>query len=693
MRFFLLMALLPVFAMAQHYPPTPKKPQTFSMHGTSYHDDYTWLENMASPAVTNWYTAQNKITNAHLHDISSSVYPFPEISNYDLRTYYKIPSKTGAYYYNLLLSNEKNETPSLVFRKTIDGSYSTLVNPNFIYGGKVVNVRGSVPSQNSALLAYRLSVNGSDRHEVRFVALPGGKKLNDIIKNVKFGGLVWKGDEGVFYNRNTNAQQFASDSTYQVAYHKVGTDVSTDKILFDGTNVKGQVRYFSSEDGKYLFLYVINQDETAADYYYMDLQNETFELKKFLTNAPKMDITGARDGKLYFSDYNDNWGSLSYLEPENPTVIKPVIKETGGLLLTQSNLYENRIINTYKHPEGNFLLVTDYNGTIINRVVAPVGTDISIAGKDYTAKQIYFYLTSYTIPPVPFILDMETGKYSKFSTLKNLTTSPFPADYFVTKATTYTNRDGIEIPITIIHKKDIKLNGSNPTLLEAYGGFGVIPEADYDTGLLYFLNHGGVYAYAGIRGGGDKGREWHNQGTGHNKINTLNDFIDAAQYLIQLKYTSQNKLGITGASQGGLLVGAALVARPDLFKVAIPKVGVYDMIKFQDYTIGRFHYDEYGNPANADDFEVMMQYSPYHNIQEDVNYPTTLIITSDNDDRVPPVHSYKFAAALQGRKAQTNPVYLKTNLKSGHYGIQSGEENEAKGKSEFYSFLLYHLTK
>ena len=235
------------------------------------------------------------------------------------------------------------------------------------------------------------------------------------------------------------------------------------------------------------------------------------------------------------------------------------------------------------------------------------------------------------------------------------------------------------------------MDGNNPTLLKGYGGFGLVSGPNFDTGLLYFLEKGGVFAYAEIRGGGEKGRKWHKEGKGLKKINTFNDFIDGAEFLITQKYTSPKKLAITGGSQGGLLVGVAMTQRPDLFKVAIPQMGAFDMVKFQDYTIGKFHTDEYADANTNVGFDALMAYSPYHNIKEDVNYPTTFIITSENDDRVPPMHSYKFAARLQNRAAQKNPIFLKTWSNSGHYGKISTYKSRIDEKAEFYSFLLYYL--
>jgi prolyl oligopeptidase len=695
-NFYLFVILLPLLTLAQNYPATKKTTQNITRHGISYTDDYTWLESMRSPEVTAWVAAQNKVTRTQMDIANDKVFSLPTITKYDIRTDFHIPGKQRQFYYSLLrYSDEEQQSASIGYKKKLDDSYIDLVNPNFFYSGKTVNIIAREPSVTSKILAYKLMIDGSDQHEIRFVTIANGKKLPDVIKKAKLGGMAWKGDEGVFYNKNINNSQFAADSTFQVYYHKLGTDVANDNVIFDASSIKGQTHYNTSDDGTRFFLYVANKEESQVDYYYADLTKDTFELKKFLDNVPHdFAISGYNAGRIYVSSRESNWGDVRSFDPDTPSEKKVIIPQYQNQLLTDTYFFKDRIVCKYKNIDGNYLMLFDYNGKFIKKIQTPKAMDVTLADNDYYDKDVFFYVKSYTIPPILFTLNLETGTYDRYvSQTFNKTTAPFPVDYFESKSITYTSRDGVQVPMTLVYKKGLTLNGNNPALLEAYGGFGVVKEPEYDNGLIYFLNNGGVYAYAEVRGGGDKGRQWHKSGKGLKKINTVNDFIDAAEFLIAQGYTSANRLGITGASQGGLLVGAAMVKRPELFKVAIPKVGVYDMAKFHDYTVGRFHFDEYGDPEVAAEFAAMMDYSPYHNIKDDVNYPTTLIITSDNDDRVPPVHSYKFAARLQNRAAQKNPVYLKTQLKSGHYGVMTNHDDKLKDKAEFYSFLMYHLNK
>ncbi|MCW4469186.1 prolyl oligopeptidase family serine peptidase [Flavobacterium sp. MFBS3-15] len=697
MKYLLLTVLLctPFIAKAQNYPPANRTPNTLNTHGLEYHDDYAWLEQMAAPEVQAWVDAQNRLLQSHLGKISSEVYPLPTLRKYDDKTNYRLPQKKGAYYYSLVrYANEEKQTPTLTYKKTLTGASIALVNPNFFYNNKTVNVVDYSPSQQSEILAYKLMIDGSDQHEVRFVTIQNGKKHKEVLKNVKFTSLAWKGDEGIFYNKNSNASQFAADSTYQVYYHKVGDDIKNDRLIFDATEMKGQLHYFTSHEGDKFFLVVSDRDEKHTDMYHADLNAENFELKKLEARKAGYKLLGYHSGKMFVSTKDSNWGDVRYFELEDPATNKIIIPQYQNQLLVDVNFYENRIVCKYKNTDGSYFMVFDYDGKFIGKVQGPKGMDVSLLGEDYHAKETLFSVSSYTVPHILFNLVLETAKFDRYvNNTFTKTTAPFPIDHFTTVKTTYTARDGVQVPITIVYKKDMALNGNNPTLLEAYGGFGSISSPHYDNALVYFMNSGGVYAYAEIRGGGDKGFKWHKDGTKLKKINTINDFIDAAEYLIKQNYTSANRLAITGGSQGGLLVGAAMVKRPELFKVAIPDVGVYDMARFHDYTVGRFHYDEYGDPEVKEEFQAMMAYSPYHNIKEDVNYPTTLIMTSDNDDRVPPIHSYKFAARLQDRPAQTNPVYLKTRRNAGHYGITTNHDDKLEEKSEFYSFLLYHLKK
>jgi prolyl oligopeptidase len=676
----------------QSFPETKKTPTTISKHGISYQDNYTWLENMRSEEVAIWVDKQNDFTKNHDLEVHKSYSLVSKIKEYDSRTTYSLPNRKGKYYYRSYIKDKK-KSPSLFLLKDLDAEPVEIVNPTKIYPDKNVVVADYYPSKNSDKLAYKLSVDGSDKNEIRFIDLFKNKDLQDVLKNVKFSTVAWNRDSGVFYKKNSNNDFFAKDSTFQLYYHKIGTIQEEDKLVYDGTKNESTINFFTSKNK--LFLIETNKEETKKTYFYASLETDDFKLEKFIDDDRKdFEFINFNNGKIYFSSKEYNWGDVrvfSFLKKDDE---KTIIPQIYNHLITQTYFSNDYIICKYKTLGKNYFIFYDYEGQFVRKIDVPIGMDLDYDFFDEDTKDFYFGVHSYVMPFRNFKINIITGDEQPFYSYTNRPKATlFPLNYFETKSITYTSRDNVDIPITIIHKKGLVLDGNNPTLLKAYGGFGVVNSPNYDTGLLYFLEKGGVFAYAEIRGGGEKGEKWHKDGMGLKKMNCFNDFIDAAEFLIKEKYTTSKKLAITGGSQGGLLVGVAMTKRPDLFKVAIPKVGVFDMVRFEKYTIGKYHYDEYGNPKNELDFKNILDYSPLNNIKEDVNYPITLIITSENDDRVPPVHSYKFAAQLQNRTAQKNPIYLKVTKKAGHYGDSSTYEKFLNEKADFYSFLLYHLNE
>ena len=677
---------------SQIYPETKKTPLTIIKHKISYQDDYSWLENMRSEDVNFWVDKQNETTKSHFEEILKTYSIASKIKEYDTRTTYSLPKKMGKYFY-AWFRKDKKKTPSLYFMKSLEDEPIEIVNPNTIYPEKNVVLNNYFPSKNSSTLAYKLSIDGSDKHEIRFVDLFKNKNLDDVLKNIKFSNVAWNKDRGIFYKQNSNKDFFAKDSTYKLYYHRIGTSQDNDDLIFDATKSNSDIKFFTSVNK----LFIIETIKTTGfkNYYFSDLENDTYSLSKFIENDNSdFKLINYYKGRVYFTSKKMNWGDIRSFNIEDRKDEKIVIPQIYTHLLDQTFFSDDYLICKYKTLGKYYIIFYDYDGKLIKKIEVPNGMDIEFLNFDKETKDFYFGVHSYTIPFRNFKVNIETGKEQPFYSLTNPPKSSlFPLDYFETKILTFKSRDNVDVPITIIHKKNLILNSNNPTLLEAYGGFGVVSSPNYDTGLLYFLEKGGVYAYPEIRGGGEKGNKWHEDGMGLKKMNCFNDFIDAAEYLIKENYTSPNKLAITGGSQGGLLVGVALTKRPDLFKIAVPKVGAFDMINFDQYTVGKYHYKEYGNVLNEAEFKNLLSYSPYHNVKKDVNYPITLIITSENDDRVPPLHSYKFAAALQNRPAQKNPIYLKTIKKAGHYGDYSTYEKQLNQKAEFYSFVMYHLNQ
>ena len=679
-------------SFSQQFPVVKKTSATITKHQISYQDDYTWLENMKSDEVKNWANAQNEVVNIHLDDIKKKYSSANKIKEYNSLSTNSLPQKKRNYFYSMY-RKDKSLPSSLFYRKKLNENAIEIVNPFKIFKDENAIITNFYPSENSKLLAFETTLDGSDRKEIRFVDIDKIKIADDILTNIKFSNVAWNLDSGVFYKKNNNLDRFAKDSTYQLFYHKIGNLQKDDDLIFDTTKTESDFSFRCIQNK--LFIIEVNKEETIRNYYYAALNVQPIKLEKFITDdSSNFQFLNYHDGRVYFSTKEYDWGEISSFDINNRADETIVVPQIYTHLLEDSFFYKDYIVCKYKILGKNYIIVYDKNGVFIRKFDAPYGMNFIINFLDKETKELFVTFYSYTIPYLNYKLNLETGHtnpyYNEYMVPKP---TLFPFDYFETKSTTYKSRDGQDIPITIVYKKGLVLDGNNPTLLKAYGGFGVVSSPSYDTGLLYFLEKGGVFAYAEIRGGGEKGLNWHKEGRGLKKINTFNDFIDGAEYLISEKYTSSKKLAITGSSQGGTLVGVAMTKRPDLFKVVIAKMGAYDMTQFDRYSVGKFHLDEYGNPEKEEEYKSLLNYSPYNNIKEDVNYPTTLIITSENDDRVPPVHSYKFAAKLQNRNAQKNPIYLKTLSNSGHFGKISNYNDYIDEKSGFYNFLLFHLNE
>ena len=690
---YLLIVSFFLVTIANAQGPVAKKiPLKITKHDVAYDDEYAWLENVNSNEVKNWVNEQNVYSENHLKEVTKATNFLFKIKDYDYLSTNGLPSKNRKYFYtNYRLDKKK---PSVLhYREKLNDMPRQLVDPFEIYKDENVVMSGIYPSKNSKYLAYKISPNGSDRHEIRFVDILNQKNLDDVLKDIKFSNAAWNDDKGIFYKKNSNKDFFAKDSTYQLYYHKLGEIQDKDALVFDTSKDESDFRFFVRENK--LLLFETNKEETKRLYHYIDLSDETFKIKEFaVSNGDDFSYLYSKGDNVYFTNTKYDWGDVRSFNINKPEEVTSIIPQIYSHLLVDTDFTSEYIICKYKNLGRNYINIHTYDGTFVRKFEAPMGMNFNIRFLDSKTNELYVTFYSYTISYLNYKLNITTGNtnvyYNDFIEPKP---TLFPFDHFETKTITYKSRDGKDVPMTIIHKKGTQLDGNNPTLLEAYGGFGSVSGPSYDVGLLHFLEKGGVYAFAEIRGGGEKGRKWHKDGRGLKKMNSFNDFIDAAEFLISEKYTSPNTLAISGASNGGLVVGVALTQRPDLFKVAVPKVGVFDMIKFEQYTIGKHHLDEYGSAENKDEFNSLLAYSPYHNIKEDVNYPTTLIITSENDDRVPPIHSYKFAARLQNRVAQKNPIYLQVKSNAGHYGKISSYEKSVQADAEFYSFVWEHLNE
>lgn len=679
-------------AASQNSITTKKITETYKKHNTTITDEYSWLENYDAPEVKNWVSLQNDTLQAHYETVTKEYSSAFKIKEYDYHSSNSMPSKKGRYFYSQYM-RDKNTTASLYYRKSLNDDAIELFNPSKVYKNNTAYIANYYPSKHSKYIACKINTNGSDVNEVKFVDITNLKLQEETLTNVKHTDIDWNEDKGVFYTKNTNERMFEIDSTYQLFYHEMGTSQIKDKLIFDTTTSQNSFSNYTEENKLYIIESIKGEDRKK--YYWASLNEPELKLTPFLENeANDFKLLKIRNGKVYFSTGQYDWGEIRVFDLNNRANETVLVPQIYTHLLVTSFFLDEYIVCKYRTIGKNYMIVYDYTGKFIRKFDVPYSMDFNVRFYNKETKDLFVMFYSHTIPYQNYRLNLETGEaHHYFNDFIRPKPTLFPLNYFETKSITYKNRDNKDIPITIIHKKGIPLDGNNPTLLEAYGGFGVISGPSYSTGLLYFLEKGGVYAFAEIRGGGERGKKWHTEGKGLKKINSFNDFIDAAEYLIREKYTSPNRLGISGGSHGGLVVGVAITKRPELFKVAIPIVGKFDMIKSDLFTVGKINTKEYGSPDTLEGFQALLNYSPYHNIDESVNYPTTLIIANDNDDRVTPFQSYKFAAKLQNRAAQKNPIYLKTNQDAGHNGKVAVYKDRVSEKAFFYDFLMYHLNQ
>ena len=680
------------FIFCQNIPVTKKTQFSYTKHNIFINDDYSWLEYIKSEEVNLWADAQNAALDLHLILVKKKYNAEPKIKNYVNLSSNSLPTKKEKYFYSKYIK-DKNTVASLYYRKTLESDAIELVNPLKIYKDNNAVINSYYPSKNSTTIAYGISLDGSDKFEVGFSDIKSYKVLDDKLKDVKFSNIAWNNDKGVFYKRNFNKNSIARDSTFALYYHIIGARQDDDKLIYDTSKKENSINYFTADNK--LFIDDFSKNSNSRSCYYYNLNGSEFKKETIIEN----DTTGFKflnyhKNRIYYSTPDYDWGEIKSFDINNRADNKSVISQMYNHLLVSTDFYDNYIVCKYKTVEKYILIVYDSDGNFVRKFDTPNQIDFDVKFYDSESKDLFVNFYSYTLSPQNFKLNLETGNVRRYyNDYLEPTQTIFPFDHFVTKSITFKSRDNEDVPITIIYKKNTPLDGNNPILLEAYGGFGVVTEPRFDPGLLHFLEKGGVYAFAEIRGGGEKGLKWHRKAVRLNKMKSFNDFVDAAEFLIKEKYTSPKKLAISGSSYGGLVVGVAITQRPELFKVAVPKVGVFDMLTFDKYSVGRYHLNEFGNPSVKKDFENLLTYSPYYQIKNDVNYPTCMIITGENDDRVPPINSYKFAAKLQNRAAQKNPIYLKVQKNAGHNGKIATNAASINEEADFYNFILYHLNE
>ncbi|AFZ07820.1 Prolyl oligopeptidase [Oscillatoria nigro-viridis PCC 7112] len=672
------------------YPTTRKIDQTDDYHGVKVSDPYRWLENPDSEETQAWVEAQNAVTFAYLNEIPAREKIKQRLTQLWDYEKYGIPFKEGDRYF--YYKNDGLQNQSVLYTLTsLDGEPKVLIDPNTLSEDGTVALGGIAISEDGKLMAYGLSTSGSDWQEWKVRDVATGEDLSDHLKWIKFSGASWTHDgKGFFYSRydEPNEKSKHEDVNYyqKLFYHQLGTPQSEDLLIYERPDQKewgfsGGV----TEDGRYLIVSVWQGTETKNLIFYKDLTAPESTVVELINEFEAEYSFIDNEGSLFWfqTDLNAPLGRVIAIDtnnlhlsclggdetPPSPPLTKGGIQ--GGFTeiipeaaetLEGIGILNNQFVASYLKDAYTQIKIFNLDGSFVREVALPgIGSAGGFSGKRHDTETFYAY-TSFTAPTTIYRYNMVTDE----STIYRQPKVDFNPDDYETKQVFYPSKDGTRVPMFITHKKGLQLDGNNPTYLYGYGGFGVSLTPSFSVSNVVWLEMGGVYAIACLRGGGEYGESWHQAGTKLNKQNVFDDFIAGAEWLIENKYTKPAKLAIAGGSNGGLLVGACMTQRPELFGAALPAVGVMDMLRFHKFTIGWAWTSEYGSPDNAEEFPTIHGYSPLHNLKPGTAYPATMITTADHDDRVVPAHSFKFASTLQETHAGEKPVLIRIETKAGH---------------------------
>ncbi len=675
------------------YPSTRTVNQVDNYHGVKVSDPYRWLEDDNSEETKAWVKAQNKVTFAYLDTIPEREKiknRLTELWNYEK---YSAPFEQGGKYFYYKNDGLQNQYV-LYVADSINDKGRVLIDPNKFSKNGTVALAGIAISDDAKTLAYAIAVAGSDWREYRFMDIETGKQLPDVLKDIKFSGVSWSKDgKGVFYSRfpTTDDKSKLTKINYnqKLYYHKLGTPQSEDKVIYARPDDKEMgVGGGVTEDGKWLIIYVTKGTSPKNMIYYKDLTRKNSKVMPLVSEfVADYTFVGNDDSTFYFRTDND--APLAKIvsvdvntKDRNWKDVIPEAKET----LRGVDFVNNQFVLSYLKDAYTQVKIYDINGKFVRNVELPgIGSASGFNGERFD-KEVFYTFSSYNRPPTIYRYNLVTGKSEKFREAE----VKFNPDDYVVKQVFYPSKDGTKVPMFIVHKKGIKMDGGNPTLLYGYGGFNVSLTPGFSVSRLAWMEMGGIYAVANLRGGGEYGKKWHMAGTKLQKQNVFDDFISAAEFLIKEKYTQPSKLAIQGGSNGGLLVGAVLNQRPELFGAALPAVGVMDMLRFHKFTIGRAWTSDYGSSENADEFKALYAYSPLHNIKKGTKYPAVMVTTADHDDRVVPAHSFKYAATLQKAQAGNAPVIIRIETDAGH-GAGKPTSKRIQEQSDIYGFLMKNL--
>lgn len=681
----------PIPLMKVNYPETKTIDHTDNYFDSIVPDPYRWLEDDRSMETGEWVKSQNEVSFDYLNKI-----PFrgairerlAKLWDYEK---YSAPFKEGDYTY--FYKNDGLQNQYVLYRQKGENTPEVFLNPNDFSTDGTTSLAGIDFSVDGSKSAYQVSEGGSDWRKVIVLDAMSKNMLEDTLLDVKFSGLAWKGSEGFYYSSYDKPKEGSALSGktqyHKLFYHKLGTPQSADLLVFGGEKTpRRYIGAFVTEDQQYLVI-TAAVSTSGNELYIKSLKNSNAPIVNVIDNFEKEHqvVHSEGDWLFIYTTLNAPNGRLVKVKASNPApgnwteVIserkEPLSISTGG----------GYFFASYLKDALSLVEQVDLNGKVVRTISLPgKGTASGFSGK-WKDPLLYFTFTSYTQPATIYSLDVTSGKSSIYKESK---VDFNPAD-FESKQVFYQSKDGTKVPLIITYKKGLVLNGKNPTLLYGYGGFNISLTPGFSTSNIVWMENGGVYAVANLRGGGEYGEDWHVQGTKLKKQNVFDDFIAAAEYLIKEKYTANEYLAISGGSNGGLLVGAAMTQRPDLFKVALPAVGVLDMLRYHQFTAGAGWAFDYGTAQDSPEmFNYLKGYSPYHNLKEGVTYPATLVTTADHDDRVVPAHSFKFAARLQKAHKGDSPVLIRIETNAGH-GAGKPTAKIIDEQADKWAFTFYNM--
>ena len=697
-----LLAALVLFAACQettkkrdpitvNYPTTKKVDTIDNYFGTEVPDPFRWLEDDRSEETEAWVKKQNAVTFGYLDKI-----PFREdLKNRleNLWNYEKVgsPFKEGDYTY--YYKNNGLQNQYVVYRKKDDGEEEVFLDPNTFSEDGTTSLMGLSFTKDGSKAAYLISEGGSDWRKAITIDAESKEIVEDTLVDIKFSGVSWKGNDGFFYSsydKPEGSELSAKTDQHKLYYHKLGTPQSEDKIIFGGTPEEKH-RYVGgsvSEDQKYLFISA-SVSTSGNKLFMMDLSETDPELITILDDTDSDTYVIDNEGsKLYLvTDREAPNKKVVVVDGSNPTPDnwQDLIPETENVLTAGTG--GGYFFTEYMVDAISKVLQYDYEGNLVREVELPgVGSAGGFGGKKED-KEFYFSFTNYNTPGSLYKYNVETGEYEQYWKPQ----IDFNPDDYESKQVFYNSKDGTKVPMIITYKKGTELNGKNPTILYGYGGFNISLTPSFSIVNAVWMEQGGVYAVPNLRGGGEYGKKWHIAGTKLQKQNVFDDFIAAAEYLIDNKYTSKEYLAIRGGSNGGLLVGATMTQRPDLMQVALPAVGVMDMLRYHTFTAGAGWAYDYGTSEdNEEMFNYIKGYSPVHNVKEGTEYPATLVTTGDHDDRVVPAHSFKFAAELQEKQAGEQPTLIRIETNAGH-GAGTPVSKTIEQYSDIFGFTFFNM--